>query len=684
MKTPILIVEDSPTQSMLLSRLLEQAGYLVSASCDGASALEHLAENEPALVITDVTMPGMNGYQLCRAIRAGASHRDMPLLLLTSLANQEELILGLESGADAFVSKPYDGERLLARVAELLANGGSIAEGPAGPAIEILVSGSVRTITASRGRILRYLVSTYDSALQANGRLSESEAKLQDMNAALEERVQARTAALTEEMAQRKLAQDEVQATNALLEIANRNVDEAGLLREFGGEVARFSGRPDVGIVLCGPEKRATPRGQEPPETGVSVRLGERYYGYIRLGGPPLSARAAAILEAAASQLAAAVQRIGAARVLGESEERYRRFFEDVPSGALIAGPDGTIRGCNPAFAAMFGLKDAGDMAGMNASAMYRDPEAWKSFAEELKRDGRISGREMELLGPGGGSVHAIVSAVGEFDADGSLSELRQYLVDVTDRKNLERQLSQAQKMEAIGRLAGGVAHDFNNILQVIQGFADILASKTPEDDPRKKWIGQIQKATDKAAALVQSLLTFSRKQKRNDETLDLNELLNDIRPMLAQLLGTGVALDLALSDGIGEIVADRSQFDQVIMNLAANARDAMAGAGTLLVSTANASVESAAKGAGPESPASGDYILLTVRDTGSGMPAEVMEHMFEPFFTTKETGKGTGLGLATVYGAVKQSGGYLRCDSEPGRGTAFFIYYPIAARVPA
>jgi len=231
--------------------------------------------------------------------------------------------------------------------------------------------------------------------------------------------------------------------------------------------------------------------------------------------------------------------------------------------------------------------------------------------------------------------------------------------------------------MEALGRLAGGVAHYFNNILQVIQGFADHLITKTPVEDPRHNWLKQIRVATEKAAALTQGLLAFSRKQAQNKVVLNLNTVIQEISPMLRQLVGEHGELSLEPAPGLGDVEADRSQIDQILMNLAANARDAMPQGGKVTYQTSNVELQSGASSLGMEAVNPGAYVLLAVRDTGKGMDLEAMEHMFEPFFTTKEKGKGTGLGLATVYGVVKQAGGYIGCSSIPGKGTQFRIHLP-------
>ena len=263
-------------------------------------------------------------------------------------------------------------------------------------------------------------------------------------------------------------------------------------------------------------------------------------------------------------------------------------------------------------------------------------------------------------------------------DKEGKVEKLVTVNRDVTERRELERQLVLSQRLEAVGKLSGGIAHDFNNLLGVIIGYSEALQESIRREDPLRDAIDEIRKAGQRAATLTQQLLAFSRKQVLEPKILDVNAIVADMQKMLHRLIGEDVTLKFEPAAELGNIKADRGQLEQVILNLAVNARDAMPRGGELTISTSNAALTAKDK-IQHRYVIPGEYVMLKVSDTGIGMAAEVQEHIFEPFFTTKEKGKGTGLGLATVYGVVKQSEGYIWLDSAPGKGATFRIYLPRA-----
>ncbi len=359
------------------------------------------------------------------------------------------------------------------------------------------------------------------------------------------------------------------------------------------------------------------------------------------------------------------------------SEARFRNLFEHVMEGVHQSTGDGRLLLVNPAFVRMLGYESEAEALALDfARDIYVAPEERATFLHTLHEKGEVRNVEARFKRKDGRVITVLRNARVVRDEQGAALYYEGTVVDITERKHLEEQLRQSQKMAAIGQLAGGIAHDFNNVLTVIQGYGELLIQAFDDRDPRKPDVQEIITSADRTAALTRQLLAFSRKQILEPRVLDLRAVVADLDQMLRRLIGEDIELATLQSSELGRVKADRSQIEQVLMNLAINARDAMSAGGKLTIETMDVDLdEEYARQHVSVRP--GPHVLLAVSDTGSGMDAETLSHIFEPFFTTKEQGKGTGLGLSMVYGIVKQSGGNIWVYSEPGRGTTFKIYLP-------
>jgi PAS domain S-box-containing protein len=364
--------------------------------------------------------------------------------------------------------------------------------------------------------------------------------------------------------------------------------------------------------------------------------------------------------------------------LLIQTREQLSAAIDQAGEAVMITDPAGTITHVNPAFERITGYTWS-EVMGQNARFLQHDQpepdffeklwatlcagEVWHGRMINKKKDGALYTAEATII-PVRGDNGATVNYVG----------IQQ---DVTGKLQLEEQLRQSQKMEALGRLAGGIAHDFNNLLTVINGYSELLLTRYPDlQDPHRYDLEQIKKAGIRASALTQQLLAFSRKQSLQPQVLNLNQVVNNTHQLLRRLIGEDLNLILDLNPNLAQVMADPGQVEQIMLNLAVNARDAMPEGGKLVIATDNVILDEAAVRSYPEA-VPGSYVLLTVTDTGIGMSQEILAHIFEPFFTTKAQGKGTGLGLATVHSIVKQHGGHIWAETELGRGTTFKIYLP-------
>jgi two-component system, cell cycle sensor histidine kinase and response regulator CckA len=370
---------------------------------------------------------------------------------------------------------------------------------------------------------------------------------------------------------------------------------------------------------------------------------------------------------------------------LRQAEEKYRGMFEDAVVGIYRTTPAGKVLSANRALAQMCGY-DAPEQLIANINDvgrdLYHNPKMRESFTRQLMETGVVRNFEYQIRRRDGRLIWLLQTGRVLKNDKGEALFYEGTVHDITERKVLEEQLRQSQKMEAVGRLAGGVAHDFNNALGVIMGYGELLDLNLPPDDPMHKHAKEIIKAGQRAASLTRQLLAFSRKQTIQPVVLDLNSVVTDTEKMLQRLIGEDIDLTIVRESKLKNVKADRGQVGQILMNLAVNARDAMPGGGKLLIETVNAELTDEDARQFPYVEP-GHFVLLRVSDTGCGMDANTVAHIFEPFFTTKAEGVGTGLGLSMVYGIVKQSNGYVFVDSEVGKGTAFRIYLPQVQSAP-
>jgi PAS domain S-box-containing protein len=376
-------------------------------------------------------------------------------------------------------------------------------------------------------------------------------------------------------------------------------------------------------------------------------------------------------------------ERTRAEEALRLSEQKYRDIFDFATVGIYQSRHDGSLITVNAPLAEILAYDSPDDLLRHNLDEIYADPKQRRALIAQYGPTGKSHRLEVRWKRKDGTPIWIELDARAVLSADGTTRYFEGFVKDISERmtsedekKRLQEQLVQAQKMEAVGQLAGGIAHDFNNLLTAITGYSELLLGELPVEDLRRSHAEEIRKAGERAAALTQQLLAFSRRQVLEPKVIDVNIIVSDIERMLRRLIGEHIELKTRKAPDLWKVRADPGQIEQAVLNMVLNARDAMPSGGTLAIETSNAEVdENFARSHIPTRP--GSYVMVAVRDTGVGITEDVKARLFEPFFTTKERGKGTGLGLSTTYGIVKQSGGYLWCDTEVGRGTTFQVFLP-------
>jgi two-component system, cell cycle sensor histidine kinase and response regulator CckA len=680
----VLIADANNTSCDLLRTVLETEGHAVIVAANGREALELLERHPVDAVISDLLMPNLDGYRLCREIRQDKRWRDIPFICYTAIyGSPEDEKVAFDLGADAYLYKPSSRATIL-RVLHASTNGGRLApKRPKASHTELdvlnvysepLVArlenkyfelseknrlaeltvevGLAWTRRNELGEILQAcaqsMVKHLDAALARIWMQNEAGAAL-ELRASTATEEYPEGAQLGQPIAERIAQKRRPYHTNAVL--GELNTGEQDWARREG--VAAFAGHPlvieDRVVGVMGVFTR-----REMPEATIKT------------------------LSDIADSLALGIQRKSAATVMGESEKRFRELAANVSDVFWLTHPGtGEVLFVSPAYETIWGR---------TCESLLEQPD---SLFDAIHPDDRLrvldtfkaestepSELEYRIVRPDDSERWIRGRTFPVRDAAGLVVRIAGVAEDVTEKRQWEIQLRQSQKMEAVGRLAGGVAHDFNNLLSVIVGHTALLGASPPSQQRLRDSVSEINGAVERAAAIIQQLLAFARRQVVEPKVLDVGSVLEESRSLLNRLIGEGVRLTMILPPGQKRVNIDPSQMNQVLVNLALNGRDAMSEGGELTVETRDVDFDAAGETIHPGT-VSGRYVMLAVTDTGCGMTSEVQARIFEPFFSTKPDS--TGLGLSVVDGIVKQNGGHVTVASRLGLGTTFNIYLPAA-----
>jgi len=655
----ILVVEDSPTQAGQIEEALSRAGYSSKLAYSAAEALGIIANEKPALVLADIVMPEMDGFGLCKSIKALEGLEGVPVILLTQLSDPREVVRGMECGADDFVVKPYNEQALIARIEAMLAAGRVAASRAKGATIIVaedsptqaeqlrfmLEKRGYSVLVASNGQECLDLASKEPPALiisdivmpvmdgfelaymvKNNERLSQVPVilitSLMDRNETLQRPSVMADAFFTKPFDERALAAK----IETLLAMARKTGDESSAIEvSFAGEsYAIRSGRKRILTFLLSTYENAVKQNRELIETQKELRLLNEN----------LEERV----------LKRTVQ-------LQESEANYRRLLETSADAIVVVGLDNTVFFMNRAAEELFGAKHE-EMAG-------------KRFFILISALGAKDGELMK----GGTKAYAEARTVPTTWGDESamLATFR----ETTERKRMEEELLKASKLESLGTLAGGIAHDFNNLLAAIIGNISVARFLTRDNDKLDKPLIDADNAAHRAKDLTMQLLTFSKGGLPVKKAVDLSDIIRESASF--SIFGPGTRCEVELPGSLPPVEADEGQISQVIHNLVINADQAMPDGGVIRITAGVAE----GQGSGRE----GRFLRIRVSDTGKGIEEKNLSKVFDPYFTTKK--EGSGLGLATVYSVVKNHGGFIKLESKPGKGTTFSVYLPVTGKSP-
>ncbi len=662
--TRILIADDNAQNLYLLRMLLQGHGFTVDEAGNGAEALAVARRLPPDIIVSDMLMPVVDGYMLLRHWRNDEALRSIPFMVYTATFTEpKDERLAMALGADAFVVKPAEPEALLARIEEVLAQ---------------KVRGGLPSL-AKRPAEDQSLLQEYNEILVH--KLEQKAAQLERVNCELLEEISERRRTESElrlsEERYRNLFNSILdplfvhdRETLSYLAVNDAAIDRYGYSRDDFAHMTRkeiclpedlpsmpgFAGGIDVDRAEIVRHRRRDGSVFEVEQSSHDIDFAGRPACLVQARDLTGIRRAEAEMAQTARLLQAVVEGTSDAVFVKDLTGKYLMF--NAAASRLVGKPVEEVIG-NDDFA-LFGAEEALTIMGNDRLVM---------------ESGEVQTVEEHLFAAGVQRIYHAIKAPYR-DESGNVIGVVGVSRDISEHRKLEEQLRQSQKMEAVGRLAGGIAHDFNNLLTVIAGYSDMIISNPGVSQSDLEAILVIQQAGERAAALTRQLLGFSRQTILQPRVLNLNDVILDTGNMLRRLIGEDLEFTTVLAPNLSLVKVDPSQLDQVLMNLAVNARDAMPRGGALTLETANVLLDGDYAAMHPDCKP-GPHVMLTMTDTGCGMTREVLSRIFEPFFTTKAVGMGTGLGLAMVFGIVQQSGGFIHVYSEVGRGTTFRIYLP-------
>jgi len=667
----ILVVDDTLSALKLLADTLIEAGYTVRPTNSGERALASAMAEPPELILLDLRMPVMDGFEVCRRLKAQESLKNIPVLFLSAATEIEERVNGFSLGAVDFITKPFQREELLARVRTHLELSRLQSR------LGVLVEQRTEELNAAN-TLLQHELS---ERKQAEVALQESERRLSNIFDFLPDP----TLAIDVE--------GKVIAWNRAMEKIT-GISASEILGKGNNEYSLpFYGnrRPILVDYVMSQEPVDTTKYSNVQREGDQL-VGEGLTPALKGGSAYLWA-IASVLRNSQGKVVGAIESIRditsrkqTLDSLKEERDRAQSYLDTASVLFLALNQSREVTLINCKGCEILGYPED-ELLRKNWLDLCVPSEARLEIDAAYEKV--LNGEERDcyhqnLILTKAGDVRIMAfhttpirdvsnAIVGVLSSGEDITEQKKAEVE---RVRLEEQIRHAQKMDTIGRLAGGVAHDFNNLLTGMYGYLDIALQDLTAEDPLSEQLQEIRKCADRAASLTHQLLAFSRRQVIQPSFLSINDLIRDLEKLLPRLLGEEIQLNINLDPSSGIIKIDKGQFDQVLINLVVNAHDAMLDGGEISIETSTITLDQDFCEHQVEAKV-GDYVLLKVRDTGTGMSRKTLEHIFEPFFTTKPEGKGTGLGLSIVYGAVQQNGGFILVDSEEGKGTEFRIYFP-------